>query len=326
MGLNAMNTKGITTSSGTIHAGFARVFSLFLGSFLIGCGTPNPSHTTDPGSGLTPYRDDYRPEDARQDATRRDAGASMQSQGQALFGSGARQTATSGGVASWQIVLAAFGGADGERNAGAAVAEAHRIGLTSAYAEQRGRAWVVAYGRYESGVSDRAREDLARLKSMEIDGKLPFASAVLAPPPLEAIAGAMPEHDLATARARYGRSAYYTLQVGIYRRMDDRDPSAQDLAEFRRAAEAAVIQLRREGQEAFYYHTSRSSTVTVGIFSEKDYDTSRRRPDGSVTTGPARESFRLREAKEQNPHNLVNGQAVKVRGQIQPSLLVPIPN
>lgn len=307
------------------HAVLARTIVLFTAFLLTACGSPQASDKGSPNTGLTPYREDYRPEDTQRAAAGRDTPAAMQQEGQALFGPRGAGGAADG-AASWQIVLAAFGGADGQRLAEIAVAEAHQIGLTSAYAEPRGKAWVVAYGRYESGASTRAQEDLKRLKGLEINGRLPFAGAVLAPPPVEAIAGSVPDHDLATVRVRYGRSAYYTLQVGIYRRMDDRDPTPQDLADFRKAAEAAVIQLRREGQEAFYYHTSRSSTVTVGIFSEKDYDTSRKRPDGSVTTGPARESFRLREAKEKNPHNLVNGQAVKVRGAIQPSLLVPIPN
>ena len=81
----------------------------------------------------------------------------------------------------------------------------------------------------------------------------------------------MPDFDLATVKARRGtKKPLYTLQIAVYGRPDNTDATKEDLAQFRKSAEEAVVQLRREGEQAYYYHGPNRSMVTVGIFSEDD--------------------------------------------------------
>jgi hypothetical protein len=134
----------------------------------------------------------------------------------------------------------------------------------------------------------------------------------------------MPDLDLRNARSTFGEDrAQVTLQVGIYCRMDDRKPTAAELAEFRKAAEAAAIELRRGGELAFYYHGPERSTVTVGLFTQKD-----------LNDGTGGESDDLREARQKHPSALVNGMGLrqseivpgsKKKGELQKSFLVTVP-
>jgi hypothetical protein len=110
--------------------------------------------------------------------------------------------------------------------------------------------------------------------------------------------------------------------------MDGRDATAQELAKFRDAAERAVVALRAQGQEAYYYHGPRSSTVTVGLFADEDYMISVRDELGQMQKLPRpRLSARVRDAMDANPYNLVNGQGVKdgKRDRPQASFLIRVP-
>ena len=97
----------------------------------------------------------------------------------------------------------------------------------------------------------------------------------------------------------------------------------RELAEFRKAAEAAAIELRRGGELAFYYHGPERSTVTVGLFTQKD-----------LNDGTGGESDDLREARQKHPSALVNGMGLrqseivpgtKKKGELQKSFLVTVP-
>jgi hypothetical protein len=139
--------------------------------------------------------------------------------------------------------------------------------------------------------------------------------------------------DLSKARLTLGQEQVWTLQVAIYCRPDRSTPTAEELAEFRTYAEQVVAQLREDGETAFYYHTERSSTVTVGIFTNDDSSSVRKTKEGgALISGRGRESLELRSARERHPYNLVNGAGVRMRssgsagtGQIQPSVLVLVP-
>jgi hypothetical protein len=223
---------------------------------------------------------------------------------------------------AWSIVIAAGADEAAEAASRELLAKVQREGgLPEAYAERRGKAVVIAYGRYSGPDDPRAQRDLARIRDITVDGEKPFIGAVLVPPPFEALPGSIPEYDLNNVKRTRGKDALYTLQVAIYTRLDTNNPKPQELAEFRKAAEKAVIELRREGEEAFYYHGPRGSTVTVGVFGPEDHD----------PTKPGSDSFVLREARRRHPLNLVNGAPLltRTRGQTQakpqPSFLVPIP-
>jgi hypothetical protein len=201
-------------------------------------------------------------------------------------------------------------------------------GLPDAFLEQRGEKLVLAYGRYTGPNAPDAQADLERIRSLEINGGRPFQSAMLAPPENAGV-GSIPEFDLRNCKKIYGADALYTLQVGVYARTDRKPPTQGDLQDFRRLAEEAVVRLRREGEEAFYYHGPNMSMVTVGVF---DADAIEQDPLGA----PAIASPAVQALRQKHPYNLVNGGAYKVRvrgvpendpaaWRVQASLLVEIP-
>lgn len=235
--------------------------------------------------------------------------------------------------AAWSILIVAYQGELQDANAARALENIRTLGgLREAYTERRGSATVIAYGRYASPDDPEAQTDLKRIRSVTIDGGRPFAGAVLVPPPVLYSVGQHPEYDLRNARRELGEQAMYTLQIGIYKRMDGRRPTPSDIAEFRRAAEEAVVELRREGVPAFYIHMPESSTVTVGVFGPNDYVL----PNDPWREQPYR-SPELIKWRERFPHNLVNGATVysRVPGipesdprsrRVQESSLVLIPS
>jgi hypothetical protein len=155
----------------------------------------------------------------------------------------------------------------------------------------------------------------------------PFSGAFLAPP--TEIHGTMPEFDLSNAKKLNGDWVLYTLQVGVYSREDQKAATPAEMAEFRKTAEEAVVQLRREGEQAFYSHGPNRSMVTIGLFGTEDFDAT------SKFESPA-----LRALRKRFPYNLQNGMGIKQRftvtdpktGQqmkkerIQPSGLVQVPD
>lgn len=198
-------------------------------------------------------------------------------------------------------------------------------GLEGAYATTRAGHFVIAYGGYDGPDDKAALLDLDRIKETVVDGSRPYLGAYLAPPSGAALSGTNDEYDLRTVKSRVGDWAVYTLQVGVYGTDDGSVPGDPQLREFRRAAEAAVRELRAEGDQAFYYHAPYRSMVTVGVFGESDFD---------ATTTPPIESQRLRDTRRKFPNNLLNGKGIRETitnsaGQrvtrLQPSNLVAIP-
>lgn len=262
----------------------------------------------------------------------------LQREGRDLFGApptdpatqrtkdGKTATPTAG---AWTIVIAAHRGQTQDALARQTLERVRSFGqLPEAYLERRGEATVLAFGRYTGPGDPRAQADLERIKSIQIDGQRPFAGAVLAPPE-DIIGGTIPEYDLRNAKTLHGGWALYTLQVGVYSREGGKPPTPQELAEFRKAAEQAAAQLRREGQQAFYYHGPHRSMVTIGLFGKDDYSID---PDDSTVT----ESFALQRLKREFPYNLLNGRGIRqrVKGrpendpnayEMQPSFLVAVP-
>lgn len=231
--------------------------------------------------------------------------------------------------ASWSIVLVAFAGENQAQNANRGLARVvGEAGLQGARVEKRDKATVIAYGRYEGPNDPAAVADLERVREMRVGQQRPFAAALLSPPAPSHLTGSLPELDLRNAKRLFGKDkALYTLQVAIYGRADRTPPSAEEIAEYRKAAEQAAVLLRRDGELAFYYHAPERSMVTVGVFGQGDYD---------PLNKPGIESFELMKARERHPLNLLNGQGIreKIPGtpgtgpehfRLQSSMLVAVP-
>jgi len=223
----------------------------------------------------------------------------------------------------WSIILATLPNQQLASQVLSSVQSNH--GLIGAYITQRQESTVIAYGKYAGPNDQQAVLDLDRVREIQSGGSRPFASAFLAPPSADSLGGTNEEFDLRTVKERYGRSALYTLQLGVYGTDDNSIPSPSEVKEFRKTAERAVLDLREKGERAFYYHDPFRSMVTAGVFGDNDFDAS---------TMPATESERLKELRDRYPHNYLNGMGIRETittdtgrrvTRLQPSSLVQIP-
>jgi hypothetical protein len=224
----------------------------------------------------------------------------LEKEGRELFGGGGNEKPTGAAAAAyWSIVLVSFREGEQDVEAQRGLERVRNLaGLKDAYLEKRGPATVIAYGRYETQAA--GEKDLAKIRKLSVtEGGVtaqPFSTAMLAPP--AEIRGSMPEYDLRNVRQQKDWAAY-TLQVGVYGRIDG-PPTAKELAEFRAAAEKAAVQLRREGEEAYYVHGPNKSMVTIGVFSLEDFDSQTRFEAPQIT-----------QLRKRYPYNLLNGQGVR---------------
>ena len=226
----------------------------------------------------------------------------LREEGKSIF-TGPGESKSDKAAGSWCIVIEAFQGSRADADAAAGLAKVRaETAFSDAYLEKRGTNTIIAYGHYADPSSAEAKSDLARIRATQVsvDGtaQKPFASAFLAAP--TEINGTLPEFDLNNAKKLSGDWALYTLQIGVYSREDAKPVTAEQLAEFRRTAEQAVIQLRREGEQAFYYHGPNRSMVTIGLFGDEDFDAT------SKTEGPM-----ITQLRKRFPYNLQNGMGVK---------------
>ena len=225
-------------------------------------------------------------------------------------------------VGGWSIILTKLNGAGMKRAEELLRIIQTETPLRQAFIEKRAEGLVIAYGNYMG--REAAQTDLGRIKQTQMLSSKPFENAIIAPPSSNELRGSNPMFDLRTVKQRYGKQAVYTLQIGIYGRVDYQPPTAEELAAYRKAAEQAVVELRSKGETAFYYHAPSRSMVTVGVFGEDDFDS---------TVLPPYQSPMLKVTRERFPNNLLNGQGIseKVRTetghltQMQSSQLVAIP-
>ena len=164
---------------------------------------------------------------------------------------------------------------------------------------------VVYRGRYPSPSIDKAERDLRQTRMLQIEGKRPFESVELMPVGAS-LSSASTDMDL---RKHMGM---HTLQIGAYDETFGPD--------FRAAAERAVIELRKQGNEAYFYHGPNRSLLTIGLFSADDRDD---------VNGVEGYGARARALQQKFPYNLINGLTIKERvngkdlGE-QPSFLVEV--
>lgn len=181
------------------------------------------------------------------------------------------------------------------------------VGLREAYVQFRGKRLVLAYGSYPAPNDPTALADLDRVKAIEWQGINPFAGALLSPPQGIDV-GSHPEYNLINVKQRFGPKAIYSLLIGEYGHPDKATPTESERRQFRQAAEDGVAQLRREGEAAFYYHSPRSSSITVGVFGHDDYrieiDENRRKK--------TIRSSRLNATQSRFQNFLLNGKTVRL--------------
>jgi hypothetical protein len=181
------------------------------------------------------------------------------------------------------------------------------VGLTDAYVQMRGERLVLAMGNYATPDDPQALADLDRVKSFEWEGLRPFAGALLTPP-AKIDAGNYPQYNLANVKQQFGEDAIYSLLYATYGHPDKRRPTAAERKQFRNAAEEGTVALRREGEQAFYYHGPHSSSITIGVFGHDDY---RIEIDANGRRKTIR-SKRLNALQARYPTMLLNGQTIRL--------------
>lgn len=224
----------------------------------------------------------------------------------------------------WSIVISSVASGRIEHAEALLDAVQGRGGLPGAYIDQRTGGLVIAYGHYAASDDPSARADLQRIREITINGARPYVGAFIAPPSGESLKGSDPQYDLRNVKSRLGERAVYTLQIGVYGDEELGDPTPEEIETYRRAAEDAVAELRKQGEQAFYYHAAMRSMVTVGVFSRDDHDAS---------VMPPMESSALKAARKKFPNNTLNGMGIRETVQteqgkaqrIQKSRLVEIP-
>jgi len=234
----------------------------------------------------------------------------LQREGNAVFG-GTESSRAAGGQSSgagWGILMDSFTGPDAElqaRQRAAMVSQALQRADVRIRTMPRGAAVIL--GSYPGPDDPRARADLEFARSIRVQGQTPFRAAYLVPPPQAATdPGSMPQFNLETARREGGPGRLYTLQIAAY---ESNKPS-----EARKAAEQAVVQLRRDGEMAFYHHGPNRSMVTIGIFGPQAADPVM----GALSTEVSTLQRRF-------PNHLLNGRTVLVDGRPQETMLVEVP-
>jgi hypothetical protein len=228
---------------------------------------------------------------------------------------------------NWTVLLAKLSGLGPEQLAG--VLSTIRELVPDARIEERSAGTFVSVGSFADPTSPEAQTLLDRVRGARVQTEsgtaAPYRFAFFSPPDGSDLSGSVPEYDLRLVRQSNPASRLFTLQIGIYGRVDNTPVSASDVAQFRAAAEEAVQRLRADGEAAYYYHAAQRSTVTLGIFGDRDYDT---------RTRPALESIDVRELRARFPYNLVNGATLKQWGRdesgrrvekVQPSFMVVVP-
>jgi hypothetical protein len=179
------------------------------------------------------------------------------------------------------------------------------------------RIYYGTYHQFQDKRSDQLRleprcsKDCRFLRSLAVSRVYPFLLA--RPVPMPGASGDPPEWDLRGARGVYSLQICYCIDKAGF---PDR----------REGAVAIVRQLRREGEEAYYYHGPVKSLVCVSRFDESAVI-----EDGSGRRQYSQEVIKLQNRREDFKYNtewlqklyrvLPNG-----RREAQPSFLVRIPH
>ncbi|MBL8745616.1 MAG: hypothetical protein JNK58_04575 [Phycisphaerae bacterium] len=193
-------------------------------------------------------------------------------------------------LTGWSIVLESHTGSDAVARAQARLAAvSNESGRSDVRVRATGRGAAIVAGAYRSPDAPEARADLALVRARVVGDRMPFSQAFFAPPPETVDPGLAPEVNLLAAKQVFGKDKEYTLQIAFYQ--------SKKPEEAKRAAEQAALQLRRDGELAFYYHGPTMSLVTVGVFSDSDFDQGLRPKTAAILA-----------LQERYPLNLHNGQ------------------
>lgn len=201
----------------------------------------------------------------------------------------------------WSVMLATFSEAGHAERANAFRSQLVREFPEIATAQVRrvGNGSAIVVGRFTGPEDKAAQTELKRVKSIERNGRKPFAGAMLLRTSAEDSSALTKPHSLRSLRAKFPNvRPLYTLQVGAWSTFGDAKTKYEPM---RTAAERYCAELRSKGYEAWFYHDddSETSIVTVGHFNRSAYDSR------STLMSPEVEDL-----MRQFPAHLTNGEPV----------------
>ncbi len=221
----------------------------------------------------------------------------------------------SGAAQAWTVPVESFTGMGRHQRASRLGSRVNSlVGMNGAWVSDNGLQTTLFFGRFSSAQSPEAQLALHAIREIEVDDERPYAEVRLVPMS-PVVRTASDSRDL----SQY--SGMYSLQIAAFR---DQDAAAQ-----RDAAEEYADQLRKDGDEAYYFHGRTMSLVTVGLFAK---DQALVTVDNPLAPGSKVDRYgpAVLELQKKHPFNLINGMTVvekqngKVMGE-QPSMLVPVP-
>ena len=162
----------------------------------------------------------------------------------------------------WSILIQSFDGSGHHEQAQQLVGQMRREAhLPDLWLQKRDNQTHIYRGLYANPTDPAARSDLRQTRMIKLAGKGSLASSQLVPLGASAQGAA----DALDLRQHPG---VYSLQIGYY----DEDFGKN----FRKAAEQAAHALReqddQESVEAYYYHGQHRSMVTIGLFTDADFE------------------------------------------------------
>ena len=167
---------------------------------------------------------------------------------------------------------------------------------------------VVYRGPYIDSFTDDAQREFRQTKALEVNGKRAFPDAALMP--LDAATRDASSLSAEIAQFELNQFAgFYTLQIGYYDKNYGSD--------YRKAAEQAVLSLRAEGEEAYFHHFPQQSTITIGIFEDRDVIRNTTQGEDGTMRVSYSYSARVRELQNRFPNHLANGMTIIDRGSGQ---------
>lgn len=253
---------------------------------------------------------------------------STSGEGTPLNPSAGPNLANSPGIDRWTIVVAVVppspDAAEQDALAQQLLEKIQTVGqLPDAALQRRSKGLVIISGSTYAAMTDKANQEVERIRGIIVGGTFPYSRAYLAPPELSDSAtqtvgtGSMSPLDLrSVAIGKPAKVKLFSLEVGVYGHEDRRQPTAEEAKRFRGAAEEAARALRAEGHEAYFFHGQNSSSVTVGVFTEADFDKN------------AREGLAIAKARQLFPSVLFNGATMKDKnrnGALVPCQVVNVP-
>lgn len=220
----------------------------------------------------------------------------------------------------WGILLECF---EGDRRAERASRLVKRLRdearLSDVWIKEMPDKVLVFRGHFSDQTSPEAKTALQETRTAQLDGVRPYESAGFV-------------SLAATARQATGNldlrqfvgQGLYSLQVAAFDEIYDKD--------FRKSAESYAAELRAKGDEAYFYHGANLSIVTVGLFSDDDFeevDVQQQSPTGISKYKQKVYGPKMLKLQEKYPHNIYDGYTIKEKNPDgtsveQSSFLVPI--